>query len=138
MTALTAARATSSRNLGHIVEYKLAAVQVYAGGICMLDSSGWARPAAASASNNGCVGVFTESVNNSGGAAGDLTVFVQEGEFRLAASTVNQVTVGDLVYAEDDQTVDETQDANQPRAGVCTERVSASVVWVRMGAGLNV
>ena len=138
MTALSAARQTPSRNLGGIVEYQLAAVQCYAGGICMLDSAGYARPAAASVSNNGCVGVFLDSVNNSAGAAGDLSVQVQEGEFRFAATTLGQLTVGDLVYAEDDQTIDETQTGNEPRCGICTERTSASIGWVRMGIGLNV
>jgi hypothetical protein len=137
VTALSAARQTQSRNLEHKHDYKLAAVKVYAGGIAMLDSAGYATPAAASLNNNGCVGVFTETVDNSGGSAGDLVAEVQEGEFRFAGNTLAQANVGDIVYAEDDQTIDETQSGNEPRCGFLAERVSASVGWVRIALGLN-
>lgn len=137
MTALSAARMTQSRNLGDTLTYKLAAVKVYAGGICMLDSAGYARPAAASVSNNGCVGVFAETADNSGGAAGALRALVQEGEFLFTGTTLVQTVVGDPVYAEDDQTIDETQTGNEPLAGFCTELVSSTKAWVKMGVAVK-
>lgn len=139
MAALSDARTTESRNLGKIVEYPVVASDIiYAGGIVMIDSAGYANPAAASVTNRGCVGVAVDTVDNSAGAAGAVNVKVQEGEFKFAATTAAQTIVGSLVYAEDDQTVDETQGTNEPRAGIATEFVSASVIWVRMGIGLNV
>ena len=117
-------------------DYKLAAVKCYAGGIAMLDSAGYATPAAASVSNNGCVGVFNETVDNSAGAAGDLSAEVVSGTFLFVGTTVLQASAGDVLYAEDDQTVDETQGSNEPRAGFCAG-ISGSNAWVKMGLGLN-
>lgn len=37
------------------------------------------------------------------------------------------------MYADDDQTIDETQATNCPRVGYLAEYVSASSGWVRIG-----
>ena len=104
----------------------------YAGGMAMIDSDGYIYPAKAQVTNKGCVGVFTATVDNSGGSAGTLNATFQEGEFLFAGTTLAQTVVGAKVYAEDDQTIDETQGSNEPLAGVATEFVSASSVWVDM------
>ncbi len=130
MVALSAKSVRASRRLGKMVSYSAGVGTIYAGALVMIDTNGFALPAAASAGNNGCVGVAIATVDNSGGSAGDLKVTVQEGEFLLAASTIAQANVGELAYAEDDNTVDETQATNEPVAGVFVEFVSASEAWV--------
>jgi hypothetical protein len=131
MAALSAKRATDSRNLGKTHVYLMkASTTVYAGGMVQLDSNGLAIPAGASASNKGVVGVALETVTSA--ASGSYYVTVQEGEFKFAADTIAQGSVGSLVYADDDQTIDETQAANCPKAGILEEVVSASEGWVRI------
>lgn len=137
MTALAAARYTKSKNLGSIKRYPVGVDIIYAGGMVMLNSAGYAMPAAAAATNAGVVGVATETVDNSGGSAGDEFVKVQEGWFLFAGTTLGQTTVGLPVYAEDDQTVDETQGANEPVAGILIEYVSASLGWVMIGPNVG-
>jgi hypothetical protein len=133
MTALAAAAQRPSRNLGKKIRVPLnAASQVYAGSLVMIDSDGYGRPAAALASNGGCIGVATE--DKLGGAAdGDEYVTVQEGEFLFTGTTLAQsVLATGKVYAEDDNTVDETQGSNEPLAGIVTEFVSATQAWVHV------
>lgn len=137
MAALTAARATQSRGKVTTRRYKVGVDVCYAGGMAMIDSAGYAVPAAAAASNLGCVGVFKETVDNSGGSAGDLWAEVEAGEFLFAADSVAQANVNMVVYADDDQTVDETQATNCPKAGILVEVVSASSAWVLMGPGVR-
>lgn len=135
MAALTDERATKSRNLGAKRKYLCAdSTQFYAGGMVMINSAGKATPAAAAAGNLGGVGVATETFLST--TAGDEWIEVQEGEFLFAADTLGQDDVNVVVYADDDQTIDETQATNAPRMGICTEYVSASAGWVRIGVGV--
>lgn len=136
MAALSAARMTESRNLGVKRRYKMAAsTQIYKGGIVMLNSSGLAVPATAAASNQGCVGIATE--DKLSGTATTLYITVDEGEFLLAGTTLADTSVGLVVYAEDDQTVDETQSTNEPIAGKLVEVESATAGWVAMGLAFS-
>lgn len=129
--AASAKRATDSRNLGLTHPYLMkASTQIWAGAMVMLDSNGLAVPAGASASNKGVVGVALESVLSA--ASGSYFVTVQEGEFKFAGDTLAQGSVGSLVYADDDITIDETQASNCPKAGILEEVVSASEGWVRI------
>lgn len=133
MTAATANRVTASRNLGTKHQVPVAAsTTIYAGTIVMIDSAGYARPAAASVTNKGVVGVATAKVDNSSGSAGDLNVIAQEGEFLFAGDTLGQDDLNAIMYADDDQTIDETQATNCPRVGFLTEFVSASSGWVKI------
>ena len=126
MTALAAARPTKSKNLGAKKRYPCAVDIIYAGGMVMIDSAGYANPALAQSANTGVVGVATETVDNSGGSAGDEFVVVQEGWFLFAGDSIAQTSVGLPVYADDDQTIDETQASNAPVAGILMEVVSSS------------
>jgi hypothetical protein len=130
-TALSAARQTSSKNTGAIKRYLMkASTTIYAGGLVMIDSAGKALPAAASASNHGCVGIALETKTSA--ASGSYYMTVQEGWFLLAGATLEQEDVGLPVYAADDQTVDETAASNLPVAGVLMEYVGASSGWVHV------
>jgi hypothetical protein len=106
------------------------AVTIYQGSLVMLNSSGLAVAAANGAGNKGVVGVATKKVVGTG--ATDY-VEVQEGWFKFAGATLAQSCVGSLAYAKDDQTVDETQAANDPVAGMFVEYIGASEAWVAVG-----
>ena len=133
MTALSAARVTKSKNLGAKKRYPCAVDIIYAGGMVMIDSAGYANPALVQGTNVGVVGVATETVDNSGGSAGDEYVVVQEGWFLFAGTSLAQTSVGLPVYAEDDQTIDETQSGAEPIAGILMEVVSSTSGWVAIG-----
>lgn len=133
MAALTNARPTISKGDTKLREYPVAASSVvYAGGMAMLASTGGVKAAQAEASNKGCVGVFATTVDNSAGALGDKKVIVQEGTFKFAATTIAAADRGTICFAEDDQTIDESQTGNEPRAGIIDSYESASEAWVRM------
>lgn len=134
MTALAAANFPNSRNTGAKRKYDAAVDICYAGGFAMINAAGFAQPATAEASNGGVVGIFTETVDNSGGSAGDLKVEVQEGDFLMTAVSIVQGDNGSVMYALDDATFDETQLSNQPIVGKLVEFVSATSGWVAVGA----
>jgi hypothetical protein len=133
MAALTARRATDSRNEGKTTTRLMkASTTIYAGSLVMLDSNGLALPAAASAGNKGVVGVAVETVTSA--ASGSYYVTVREGEFLFDATSIAQANVNSKMYASDDHTIDETQGLNEPVAGVLAEYVSATSGWVKVGA----
>ena len=132
MAALSAKRVTKSRGITRKTRYLMkASTTCYAGGMVCLDSNGLAIPAAAASGNKQVVGVAAATVTSA--ASGDYFVEALEGEFNFAATSIAQSNVGDIVYAEDDQTVDETSGSNEPTAGKLIEYVSASEGWVRIG-----
>jgi hypothetical protein len=132
-TALSVARATASKNPGPIKSYLMkASTTIYAGGMVMVDSDGLALPAAASASNHGVIGVALQTKTSA--STGTYKIQVQEGWFLFAGTTLEQADVGVLVYAEDDQTIDETAGANEPLAGLLMEYVGASSGWVHVSS----
>lgn len=133
MVALAEARSTDSRNLKDPVSYPMAVDIIYAGSLVRINAAGFLAPAAAEASTGGCVGVAFETVDNSGGSAGDLRCDVQEGHFRFAATSIVQGDVGAVMFASDDQTFDETQGANEPIAGKLVEFLSATEGVIAVG-----
>lgn len=104
---------------------------IYKGALVMINSAGLAVPAAAAAGNHGVVGVATATVTSD--ASTPTFITVQEGEFRYAGQTLAQTGVGDVVYADDAETVDETQATNAPQAGIMTQFISATEAWVSIG-----
>jgi len=126
---LAAARQTSSKSLGDIKTYKVKASHtVYAGGMVMIDSAGYAHAAEASASNNGVVGVAVKTVTAA--ASGVYWVEVQSGVFKFKATSIAITSVADIMYASNDQTFDETPGANEPVAGILLEVVSSTEGWI--------
>lgn len=129
MAALSAIRLTKSRSLGRKISYLMkASTQIYAGSMVMINDAGTAEPAGVDSSNSGIPGVATTSVLST--SAGAERIVVQEGIFLFAAQTLAQTCVGEIAYADDDQTLDETQASNTARAGIFVEYVSASSAWV--------
>lgn len=130
MTALSANRLTESKSPGDTKLFPMAAsTTIYAGSMVCLNSAGYAVPAAALAGNKGVIGVAVAKVVNSG-SAGDTNILVQEGLFKFAGATLAQSNVGSLMFAADDQTVDDAGLIDLPIAGPLVEYVGASEGWV--------
>lgn len=104
---------------GELVSYKLGAVKVEAGNIVAL-ASGYALHAADTAGHL-VVGVAQETIDNSGGDAGDLSVLVRRKKvFKFANSSTNalvQANVGTAAYIEDSVTVCNSSATNDVIAG---------------------
>ncbi len=135
MTALAAERLTEAKSTASppLIAYKVAASTIiYAGSMVMENSAGYAVPAAAAASNKGVVGVAAETIDNSAGAAGALSVRVRCGIFRFVGVDLAQSQVGSKVYASDDQTFSATQATNQPVAGRLTRYEAATDGWIEI------
>lgn len=134
MAALTAAKVRNTKGDGIVKSFPVNGGSIiYAGALVMLDAQRYARPAAALASNGGCVGIATKTVDNSAGSDGDLEVPCWAGLVEIPATSIAQAAVGGKVYASDDDTVDETQGTNEPTVGVLEEVVSSTKGWVRVG-----
>lgn len=131
MADATAAR-EDLRQDGVLTQYKLAAVKLYKGTLVSLNTSGYAKKGADVASEI-FVGVAFETVDNSGGAAGDKSIRVwQEGTFEFLTSETAAITdIGKKVYIVDNQTVAFVgTTTNDVLVGKITEFVSASKVRV--------
>jgi signal peptide peptidase SppA len=136
-TALSAARATQCRMNGITKRYLMEASEtIYRGSLVMIDSDGEAVPAAAEASNNNVAGVAQET--KTAAASGSTWIRVSDGVIcKFAGTTLGQDDVGSAVYAEDDQTVDETVGSNEPIAGVLVEYIGASEAWIYVSSLVN-
>lgn len=135
MAALTTARATKEREVREIGYPVDASVKVIGGGMVAFSAAGNARPAA-NATTSRCMGVATETVDNTTGAAGAATVKVRRSCFAFATTDVTVADVGKDCWAVDDQTVTKTLPATNPaKAGmIVSVEVIGSVtqVWVDM------
>ena len=124
MTALTQDRNTP-RLPGEVKSLGVAAAQkIFAGAIVMRNAAGHAVKGVTALYLRG-VGRADERVDNTAGAAGDLTIKVREGVFRYANSAAaDEITIaeiGRVCYAVDDQTVAKTDGAGtrSPAGIVC-------------------
>ncbi|SNS38028.1 hypothetical protein SAMN06265365_15811, partial [Tistlia consotensis] len=106
MAQLTADRNTPERDLKDRVFPVGAGKKVYAGGLVVLNAG--SAEAGTTALALVCVGRAEEQVDNTGGAAGDLTVRVRRGTFRFANAAADPVDLADVntdCFIVDDQTV---------------------------------
>lgn len=128
--AAVAARNTDTRP-GDIVNLPLAAdTVIYAGTLVARDANGRAVPASDTAGLR-VVGRAEQTVDNTGGAAGALSIDIRLGCYKFTNSATNAVDaddIGKMAVVEDDQTVAETS-TNK----VCAGRimgVESDGVWV--------
>jgi len=101
--------------------------KIYSGATVMLDASGYANPAAAASGNNAFVvaGIAEETVDNSAGSDGDLSIRVKANDSDSAfgfnnhgSDTCVAADIGKLVYATDDNVVANAQSStNRPLVG---------------------
>lgn len=130
MTALAKDRNTKQREGDEFNHPVAAAAHIYAGSIVVLDASRDAAPGSI-ATGLLAVGRAQAEVDNSAGAAGDLTVQVRKGTFHFANDgSVSRADIGGIAYIVDDQTVaDNDGTATRSAAGAIVD-VDADGVWV--------
>lgn len=91
---------------GLVVNYKLASAAVFKGGLVGVNSSGYVLPMAHGTASLKFVGVSNESVDNSGGSAGDRNALVTKaGAFVFKAASGYTPALSDIgkeVYANTD------------------------------------
>lgn len=124
------------RQDGELKGYKVkGSTTIYKGTLVGVNAAGYALPMSDTAGLI-FVGVAYEKVANTG-SDGDKTCRVHkkgEFEFAYAGGDASIARVGDVVLAQDDQTVDEDAalTTNEYRVGVVTEYISAAKVRVRI------
>ena len=128
---LSSARDTQTRT-GDEFDYPVAASTIcYQGGLAAIDASGNAVPASNTVGLT-VVGRFEETVDNSDGEAGDLTVRVRRGQFKFDNSVSNAIDAGDLetvAMVEDDETV-ATSASNSIKAGLIVAIDADGGIWI--------
>lgn len=118
---------------GELIAVPLAAVAVEAGKMAVINAAGYGEEGQV-ANDITYFGRYEESVDNSGGAAGDLSANVRRLKaFKWANSdsdAVTQASLGQTVYIEDDETVSATDDTGaRSAAGICIQ-LDSDGVWV--------
>ncbi len=113
-----------------------ASTTIEAGKMVAVNAAGYAVEASDTASTI-VIGVAEETIDNSDGSNGDLSVLVQRKQaFKMknsATAAVTQASVGSSVYVEDDETVAiASGPTNDIVAGTCLG-VESDGVWVEIG-----
>ena len=144
MSALAAARSTLKRGEEPVNNFlglpAAAAVTLFAGALAAVDNAGNARPARVSTTDR-IIGRVRSTVDNSGGAAGDLSAEIEQGVFRwensAGADEIAADDIGKPCYAVDDQTVALTDGtATRTVAGIIVG-VDSTGVWVESRLSLS-
>lgn len=133
MTATTTAR-ESKRKDGRLISYPMAAVKIPKGALVNIDVRGFATNAA-DASGETFAGVSYETVDNSDGVSGDLSIRVKtSGTFVFVDGGENgaQVDVGVDFKIVDNQTVTDATTVNNLVAGKCVESICRTLVRLRI------
>lgn len=133
MTATAVPRDTKARE-GKIRNMPLAAVKCLAGTIAARNATGFATPGATATTLRG-IGIFRSTVDNSGGAAGDLTVDVERGVWGPFANSASgdliaRADIGNDCYIVDNQTVAKTDGSTTRSIAGKVFDVDADGVWV--------
>ncbi len=133
MAALSADRDTPRKYLERRVVLPMAAsTKIYAGAIVSVNSSGYAIPAADTASTR-VIGRACSQVDNSSGSNGDLKIEVDKGVFGLINGTtpVTIASLGTSVYVQDDNAVTTVGAAtNDIVMGTLDEIDADGICWV--------
>lgn len=132
MSATSNERNTSRRD-GKQLSFPAAASKCLAGTIAVLNSAGNAEMGT-TATGKVSVGVFEETVDNTGGAAGGVQVAVRRGVFQFANSASTDLLantdIGATCYIVDNQTVAKTSATNTRSVAGVVRSVDANGVWV--------
>lgn len=132
--ALTADRNTPHKD-GELVSVPMAAnTKVYAGGLAVANATGYAAPGSV-ATTLTYLGVFEESKDNTGGAAGAKSVTIRRRKvFKFknsGADPVTQASLGKSCYIVDDETVAATNGTNTRSAAGIVVGIDSDGVWVQ-------
>lgn len=134
MVALTGPRAATVQKIGPDRALPAAAnAIIFEGAMVQINNAGNAVKASATVANV-TIGVALETVDNTGGANGAVSVKTRRGTYRFANSAagdlIARTEIGKTVYVVDDQTVAKTDaTGTRPAAGRCFD-VDAQGVWV--------
>lgn len=136
MTAITEARDTPRRD-GVDFSYPAGAAKtILQGTLVVLDGTTGNAEMATTATGKVCVGVATQTVDNSAGGAGALNVPVRRGVFRFANSgstdEIKHVDINATCYLVDNQTVAKTNGSTTRSVAGIVRDVDASGVWVEI------
>lgn len=132
MTAITSRKISTDRQDGLIYPFKMSNVKIPEGAIVHINAAGYAVNGT-DAANDVFVGVADETVDNSGGSAGDKTIKVRRtGVFTFVfAGTATIADVNTPVYTVDNQTVNlAAATTNDVLVGRIVEFLTASSVRV--------
>jgi 3D (Asp-Asp-Asp) domain-containing protein len=133
MTATTTAR-EAKRKDGKLISYPIAAVKIPKGALVSINAAGYATNST-DASGETFAGVAYETVDNSAGSAGDLSIRVEtSGTFVFVDGGGNgaQTDVGVEFKVVDNQTVTDASTTNNLKAGIAVESISATQVRIRI------
>ncbi len=125
---------------GLVVNYKASNVKIYKGGLVAINASGYGIPIAHGTANLKFAGVANETIDNSGGSAGDRGVnLTKSGSFVFKAASGFTPAIADLgkeVYANTDWEVQISTSGltNQYKVGTITalETTSTGATGVRV------
>ncbi|VWX62578.1 hypothetical protein [Sphingorhabdus sp. 109] len=136
MTALAQKREIPTRDGKQFSRPVAAATVIYAGALVCLNAAGNAVPGSTSTTLV-VDGIAEDTIDNSGGSAGDVNVPVyRPGLARFANSTstdeITAAEIGDNCYIVDDQTVAKTNGTSTRSVAGKVEDVDAQGVWVRL------
>lgn len=137
--ALSAAKDTPKRGtepLQRVFDHPVkASTKVYAGGIAVVDATGYAIPGK-TATGLTAIGYFEQSVDNSAGASGDLLVRIVPGtrKCKNSATTdeIKQADFGKTCFIVDDETVAKTDGSSARSAAGKVVGIEADGVWVQI------
>lgn len=127
--ALTAPRNTLSRHSGRWTYPVAAGAKIWQGALLVLDG-GYAKPGA-TAVGLIALGRAEESVDNTGGAAGALSVEAERGTFYFVnspADSITQADVGKTAWIVDDETVAKTDGSVAGQNPVAASRSAAGII----------
>lgn len=129
------AKYPDSKNEGAIISLSMSNVKLYAGTMIGTNTAGYAVNGNDAAADIKILGVATETVDNSGGSAGDLSIKVKAGTYKIAhAGTITQAMVGEQATAHYNFTLNIAGNTtNDNIVGMVVEYVSATEAWVKMG-----
>lgn len=135
MAALTARRDTPKR-VGALLDLPVKAnVRCYQGALAVMDGGNVAP--GSTALNLIAVGMFTNTFDNTGGAAGAIRAEVEPGIFKFensaAGDLIAEADIGKDCYIVDDQTVAKTNGANTRSVAGKVVAVASDGVWVKVG-----
>lgn len=134
MAALSQERDTTRRDGHQGVAPVAAATKIFGGGIVCMSAAGFATKGATSTTLK-ALGVAQQTVDNTGGANGDLGVpYRRDGWYRFAnsaaADAIALADVGASAYIVDDQTVAKTSGTNTRSVAGVIRDVDERGVWI--------
>ncbi|MDO8588965.1 MAG: hypothetical protein Q7T82_18215 [Armatimonadota bacterium] len=133
MTATTTAR-EAKRKDGELISCKMNNVLIPKGALVNINAAGYATNAS-DASGETFAGVAYETVDNSGGLAGDTEIrILTTGSFVFVDGGGNGAItdVGAQFNIVDNQTVTDAATTNNLKAGVCVESIDANTTRIRI------